>query len=360
MTSSVIGSLDTIDPDWMTDVLGRSCALNGARVSEIRVTERNTSANASLARIALTWTPPAPPEAPASLFVKMTKDANAPGPHLPAGQKEVAFYRDAHTFAGLPVPRCYDTARDEESGRFHLMLEDLAETHGDVTHWPVAPSFEQCKGIVAAFARFHAAWWEDPRLGVSVGDAPDPESYPSHLEKSVSAFADRLGDRLPPERLRRYERLLMGAGGLLQRYRTGRHVTLAHGDAHAWNLLYPRDSDAAGVRLIDWDSYIGPLTGAYDLAYFMAVHWYPERRRRYEADLLAHYHQVLEAAGVRGYTLDALRDDYRHAVLQHLHTPVFQSGAGVPPRVWWDHLERIMLAFEDLDCEALLDTAARG
>lgn len=135
-------------------------------------------------------------------------------------------------------------------------------------------------------------------------------------------------------------------------------MTLAHGDAHAWNLLYPKDGATAGIRLIDWDSFIGPLTGAYDLAYFMAVHWYPERRRRHEADLLAHYHEALEARGVRGYTIDALREDYRRAVIQHLQTPVFQSDAGVPPQVWWDHLERIMLAFEDLDCEALLDQGA--
>ena len=38
----------------------------------------------------------------------------------------------------------------------------------------------------------------------------------------------------------------------------------------------------------------------------MVVHWYPERRRRFERPLLDHYHATLLASGVKGYDRAAL------------------------------------------------------
>jgi hypothetical protein len=76
--------------------------------------------------------------------------------------------------------------------------------------------------------------------------------------------------------------------------------------------------------------------------------------RRFNSDLLTCYDEAFDEYGVRGCSREALREDYRRPVIQHLQTPMFQSEAGVPPPVWWNNLERIMLPFEDLDCEALL------
>jgi hypothetical protein len=106
--------------------------------------------------------------------------------------------------------------------------------------------------------------------------------------------------------------------------------TLAHGDAHVWNLLYPRADGAPGIYLIDWDAWrIG--RGAFDLAYMMALHWYPERRARLEAPLIERYHAGLLAHGVTDYSLDRLWEDYRLAVIGHLATPVWQQSFGLPP-----------------------------
>ena len=125
---------------------------------------------------------------------------------------------------------------------------------------------------------------------------------------------------------------------------------MAHGDAHAWNSLHSPDGD---VRVVDWDDWqLAPATD--DLAYMMAVHWYPERRHRLEDALLRHYHQALVDAGISGYGLDALRHDYRHAVVRQLAVPVFQHSNKLPAAIWWSHLERIFLAFDDLGCEELL------
>jgi hypothetical protein len=87
----------------------------------------------------------------------------------------------------------------------------------------------------------------------------------------------------------------------------------------------------------------------------MAVHWYPDRRRAMERPLLDVYHAELEAHGVRDYDRRALDDDYRLSALWCLTTPVWQSGANLPPVIWWNNLERIHMAVEDLGCRELLE-----
>jgi hypothetical protein len=41
-------------------------------------------------------------------------------------------------------------------------------------------------------------------------------------------------------------------------------------------------------------------------------------------------------------------------VLWQITTPMWQANHGLPALVWWNHLERIMRAVDDLDCPELL------
>lgn len=86
----------------------------------------------------------------------------------------------------------------------------------------------------------------------------------------------------------------------------------------------------------------------------MAVHWYPELRSAWEKELLKIYHDELLAHGVRGYTLDALMLDYRWSLLRVLAVPILQWERKIPALVWFHHLERILLAYDDLHCAELL------
>ncbi len=86
----------------------------------------------------------------------------------------------------------------------------------------------------------------------------------------------------------------------------------------------------------------------------IAMHWYPDRRRRMEKPLLDVYHAVLLENGVAGYTRQALDDDYRWGVLLHLATPILHVAFDIPPVVWWNNMERILLAVDDLDCRQFL------
>src|SRR5262249_42116839 len=163
---------------------------------------------------------------------------------------------------------------------WHILLEDLSDSHTHPSVWPLPPTVEQCERILTAWARFHAAWWDDPRLGVSVGTRHDANSAADFVRArsaEFTRFADYLGDRLPGERRAIYERFLSEAPRLFERHRSHRNVTIMHGDAHVWNVFLPRDG-GGDLRLFDWDGWrVGLATS--DLAYMMSTHWYPERRR---------------------------------------------------------------------------------
>ena len=118
-------------------------------------------------------------------------------------------------------------------------------------------------------------------------------------------------------------------------------------------LALPQEGSGHGVRFFDWDCWRVDL-GADDLAYMMALHWYPELRRRYEPLLLDRYSEALVTHGVHGYDRRALQEDYRLAVLWQMATPVWQAAHDIPPVIWWNNFERIMLAVDDLGCRELL------
>jgi hypothetical protein len=276
-----------------------------------------------------------------------------------AGRQEVAFYGEVAPLMteGL-VPRCFDAAWDEESKAWHLVLEDLsASSHAAATEWPLPPTMAQCEAILRTLARFHAAWWDDARLGVSIGTWVDAAAYAERMQGFAvhfAAFTDRMGDRLSGERCDLYRRVFDAAPRLFApRYHSHRNVTLIHGDAHVWNVLVPTDGQSGDVRLFDWATWrIGVATA--DLANMMAMHWPAELRRRRERLLLDHYHAALLARGVGSYDRQALNDDYRLSVLLQILTPVLQAAYGIPPWIWWNNLERILLAVDDLDCCELL------
>jgi hypothetical protein len=70
--------------------------------------------------------------------------------------------------------------------------------------------------------------------------------------------------------------------------------------------------------------------------------------------LLDRYHAALVAHGVCGYDRAALDNDYRLSALWQITTPVWQAANNIPPVIWWNNLERILLAVEDLGCRDLL------
>jgi len=344
------------DADHLTSVLRTAGMLGDACVRDVELENPRDTILSHVVRLKLTYDGVAS-NAPPSLFLK-TARSDRLNPSWVAGRQEVAFYTQVAPDmpAGL-APRCFDADWNAETNEWHLLLEDLTATHAAATVWPVPPTFDQCATVVESLARVHAKWWDEPRLGISVGTWLDAEALDRNRRaflEHLARFTDEFGDRIPLERRELYHRLLDAAPLLRQRYLSHRNVTIVHGDAHAWNCLLPRKDDGGGgAKFFDWDSWRIDV-GSSDLAYMLAMHWYPDRRQRYERLLLDHYHEALLSDGVEGYDRRALQDDYRLSALLRITTPVWQWANGVPTVIWWNNLERIFQAVDDLACPELL------
>ena len=346
---------DVVEPAQLTAALRRGGALDAGAVREVKVLHQRDTVVSHIIRLGLRYVGESS-GAPQSLILK-TANAAFAQTLANGGRREVAYYTQLtpRMPPGL-VPRCFDGHFDEESLAWHLLLEDLSDSHETAVAWPVPPSREQTVAIVTTLARWHAAWWDHPSLGDTIGTWITREDSAERMETFAghyARFADSLGDRLSEERRTLYRRLIDQSERLSQRYHSRRHLSITHGDAHVWNFLLPRAGIADTVRIFDFDLWsINVPTG--DLAYMMAMHWYPERRQALERSLLNLYHATLMESGITGYTRGALDQDYRLSVLWHITRPVWQWSINIPPVIWWNNLERVMMAVEDLGCEELL------
>ena len=343
------------DAEYLTEVFRRSGTMDLARVANVAVIDSLKKLRSHTLRLRLDYEGSSS-DAPNSVILKMGHLNNA-GRCSYANSSEIAFYRNVSPAVptGL-VPRCFDVVEATDTSAWHLLLEDLTDSHFIATEWPLPPTFTHCESIIEAQARFHAAWWDHPLLGASALPWLEAAAFDRHLQafaEQFTRFTDRFGELIPPERHDLYDRLLDRAPRLRARYHSHRNLTIIHGDAHPWNFFLPRDGRNKKVELIDWENW-SIDTATDDLAYMMAMLWYPDRRRRMEGPLLHLYHTTLLDGGVSGYDRQALNDDYRLSALWLITRPIWQAMSNIPPRVWWNNLERIMLAVDDLGCRDLL------
>lgn len=120
-----------------------------------------------------------------------------------AAQQEMKFSTEiAAAASGRFTPRCFDAFADPETKAWHLLLEDLSETHEVPGAWPLPLPLAQCEQIVVAHARRQAACWDAPILDRCIPstrwyDKASASAYQERLAAQVATFADRVGDRLP-------------------------------------------------------------------------------------------------------------------------------------------------------------------
>jgi hypothetical protein len=291
------------------------------------------------------------------LFLKTPKARLPREVTLTLGQREVRFYRDlAPAMTGRPLIHCYSAAFDAERASWHLLLDDVTDTHATA---PSPATFDACSDALDALAAVHAHWWQrDPPSSSDADrqqpDEPPPDQWQERTHRSVNVFSAFLGDRLSARQRQIYDMVVNGLLELRGR-RTRGPTTVVHGDAHLGNFLLPRERAAGPVYPCDWqDWWIAEPTR--DVAYLIGKSWPPAGRPDVEQGLVRHYHARLEASGVEGYSWDDCWDDYRYSVVNLLLVPMGQWEIGIDAHVWWPHLQQGMSAFEELDCAALLGT----
>lgn len=332
--------------------LHRSGTLPCGAVAEVRVELEFKTTISKLVFLAVTYSDDAPANLPHHLVVKSPL---VRGTREDYSHGELQFYRLLAPGLGTPpLVRCLAVVDDGSEDEGTVVLEDLRATH-DHPPWPIPPSRNRCEAAMNALAQIHAQWWEAATLGNTVGQLHTPESLASMVQEITShlpAFIDAFGGALTFEQLRVYERVFDLSLQPWMRLTDPRALTIIHGDAHSWNFLFPRAGDGPAF-LLDWQLWHVDL-GARDLAFLIALHWYPSRRREFELPLLRYYYEALVVHGVTNYDFEELYLDYRRCVVRNLTIPIIFWSRGMKPEGWWHRLECALAAYHDLGCEELL------
>jgi hypothetical protein len=165
MTGNVLADAAHIDPPWVTSLLRAAGELEHGRVVRV-ATVSSASTNARCSRLLLRYSADATGLRPPSLFLKICNEDSAE-----FGMTEIEWYaKIAAPIPQTPIPKCYHYAYAGDTGRYHLLLEDLSATHH--TTWGTEPTLELACKTAVALARIHAYWWDHAHLR-------DDERYPS-------------------------------------------------------------------------------------------------------------------------------------------------------------------------------------
>lgn len=256
---------------------------------------------------------------PATVFVKMAAETVATRLMGELGNRadtETRFYRQlAPQLTGVPL--CYGSQFDPWTGRFVLVLKDLADLADssaapcefpDTLH-PIDP--DRAASVVELLARLHATYWE--RLPAQAGRGPLGWLYTASADSAsmltgplLKTSSRRLAERtdLPLERGQFINEHYRAVAALVDRP----PHTVMHGDAHPGNLYF-RDGQAG---LLDWQAVRRGHPGR-ELAYTLVTSMTREQRQATQRDLLDVYRDALAGAGGPELDRDELWNRYGRA-----------------------------------------------
>ena len=354
----VISSSEQVTAEWLTAVLAADGALTAGRVTTVESENDsgNWSANATLT---LRYSEDAQGALPRRLFLKMV-NTDLDGESF--GESEVTYYtRDYVEVEGAPLLHCYHAHFSQAEQRYHLLLDDVSETH-DVG-WKKAPTLGYVLALADGLAAMHARWWGRAQLaqaGMPVHDAAHIRQFVEIAEPGLEHILQRFAGELEAHWSQLIQTIhARHPQALVQRAAEGESgFTLIHGDAGPHNVLVPRQGDRP-LYIIDRQPFNWSLTswlGVYDLVYATLFDWRPETRRELELPLLRRYHEQLCRRGVENYSWQQLCDDYRVCVPMGLYvaTEYCRDGINEPLlHVWLPMLKRTLIACEELRCDEL-------
>jgi hypothetical protein len=206
----------------------------------------------------------------------------------------VVHHASVPALGSMSVPRAYYARAAPVTGNFCILLECVPDVieHTEEAGCPL----DAAREALATLAAFHARHW---------GRA---SSFPAPVSAFTIDFACSFAWGRRNRVLRHLARTSWHQGNTPQ--------TLIHGDARVGNMLFStRPSTSRGpVTLIDWQA-LRWGRAAFDLNYFLLLSLDSSTREAHEGELIAHYHAALYAAGVTDYSLEALREDLRHALI---------------------------------------------
>jgi Phosphotransferase enzyme family len=341
-TDAVIGRLRSLprtigdlDAPTLSEIMGR-------RVTSVSVIGGDAGTS-SRARLALTGD-----DVPASVFVKMAAETVATrlmGELGRLAQTEVLFYRElSPRLTGLPA--AYGSAFDSLTGRYVLVLEDLAVDACEFPDTLHPLDKDQASVIVELLAKLHATFWErSPEWVYSASGDHTSLLTGSLLNTSAHRLAERTSIPVEDGRF------------IIDNYRAVAKVidrqpnTVMHGDAHPGNVYF-RNGEAG---LLDWQAVRRGHPGR-ELSYTLITGMTTADRQACERDLLSVYRQVLAAGGGPELDADELWLRYRQGSLYAYVAPLITAGMGgmQVESIAVEGVKRGVAALTDLDTVAAL------
>lgn len=328
--TNIPNNLKEITSEWLTEVLRSTRTIADATVTsfDTEILGEGQGFAGALARLRVEYDKNES-DAPRSLVAKLPTDnpvmrkvVSSRGLYM----REVRFYEEIAEQVELRTPRRYYSAFDSESGGFVLLLEDLAPARvGDQI---AGCSTADAELAVREIAKFHALWWEGPRIA-EIDWMPSARSgaraFQQLYQHSWSLLSGKMGDRLPDTILGIGERL--GQHIVTVRERAAEPPqTIVQGDFRLDNMFFASREGGAPFAVVDWQ-LIHRNRGVYDVAWFLSGCLDPETRKSSEMDILSLYQSTLEKNGVRSYGIDQCVEDYRHSLLSCLMVGVIAAAA---------------------------------
>ena len=208
---------------------------------------------------------------------------------------------------------------------WHLLFEDLTDTHRIATAWPLPPAYEQS---APSSARKRASTRHGGTTTGSVS-ASARSAKPRSMRwlGNLDGFARVFGDRLPVERRELHQRLAAIGTATCSRAPAAGRSSMAM--LHAWNCFLP-DNGPGVPRLFDWDAW-GINHASDDLAYLDGGALVSRSAARaFENRLLDRYHDELLAHAVTDYSR-------RRTTAGGLSRPVLWQ---IARAIWHLHVDR--------------------
>jgi Ser/Thr protein kinase RdoA (MazF antagonist) len=283
------------------------------------------------------------------VFVKMPAETAATrlmGELGRLAETETRFYSELSPQV-TGVPKSYGSVFDPVTGRYVLLLEDLAVTACEFPDTLNPLDAEKASLVLGLLARLHATFWDRVPgwLYTPSGDSASLITG-SLLKMSARRLAERTdisveSGRFIDEHYRAVAQLIDSPPH-----------TVMHGDAHPGNVYF-RNGEAG---LLDWQA-VRRGHPSRELAYTLVTGMTTSDRRASERDLLEHYCQELAAAG--GPVVDSgdLWDRYRQGALYAYVAALITAGLGgmQAPGIALEGLRRAVAALDDLDTVAFLE-----
>jgi len=345
-----------LTPEWLTKALRHGGALGAASVTGIeqRIIGEGAGFIGQLAHLSLQYDKPEP-GAPRTLIAKLpaaAQENREVAMFFRFYEREVNFYDEIAEQVELRTPRRYFGAFEPESGDYVLLLEDLSP--GVVGDQLAGCRIEQARLAIGELAKFHATWWEHPKLPEltwmpGIDDDWYIESVEQGYQDAWEPFVEQFGGQLSPKMRTVAEQFVHHIRTTMQGL-SRPPVTIVHGDYRLDNLFF--GCPGAPIAVIDWQ-IANRGHGVFDVAYFVAGTLPSADRKAVERDLVRLYHETLVGHGVRGYDYDRCWEDYRQSILLLLVYAVIAIGSldmanerGV--ELFTMIMNRTMAAIEDL------------